>query len=153
MTFFELLDTGIGIIFLYLLLSLICTALMEIIEAWLKKRSTDLERGIREMLGERDDDELDLVNKLYKHPLIFGLYRGELTDARRNGQLPSYIGARTFALALMDVVLPATDKPSGAAGAVASPVKAQPAPQVVVLSGTNPTPQPLPHSRSLILNH
>ena len=46
----SILDVAIGMVFIYLLLSLLCTATNELIELLLKKRATDLERGIRELL-------------------------------------------------------------------------------------------------------
>ncbi len=114
-------DVAIGLIFVYLLLSLMCSAANEIIELWLKKRAIDLERGIREMLapGSGSGSE-DIVEKLYDHALINNLFD---TSYKKSGiknplryvwrtHLPSYIPARSFALALMDLV-----KPAAAAGA------------------------------------
>jgi len=48
----NILDVAVGLVFVFLTLSLICSAAKEIIEAGLKKRSKDLERGIRELLGD-----------------------------------------------------------------------------------------------------
>lgn len=148
----DILDVAIGLIFVYLLLSLICSAVHEIIEAWLKRRATDLERGVRELL--QDPDGTGLAGRFYTHPLIFGLFRGGYnpgnikggTPARpaagetpavpakpgtyhtnKDSELPSYIPARTFALALMDIFLPAATTgggertPSGADAATATP--------------------------------
>src|SRR6185436_2185893 len=111
-----------------LLLSLICSAVNEIIEAWLKKRASYLEQGIRELLDDPSGN--GLARKLYSHPLIKGLFRGPYipSQIKKSGgyasrsDLPSYIPARNFALALMDVVLPAqTGTPSGAAAAIRLP--------------------------------
>lgn len=127
-----LLEVAIGIIFVYLLLSSICSALNEIIEAWLKNRATDLERGIRELLDPSSEIKKDsLVGQLYDHPLINGLYKGNykwFVDYKGNSgwwrwlvrlvkrpKLPSYIPARNFSLALMDTILP---------GNVAAPARA-----------------------------
>ena len=41
-----ILDVAIGMIFVYLLLSLMCSAANELIELWLKNRAADLERGL-----------------------------------------------------------------------------------------------------------
>jgi hypothetical protein len=113
-----LLDIVIGLILIYLLLSLICSALNEIIEAWLKKRATDLERGIRELLHE--EKGTGLLKALYEHPLISGLFKGKY-DPEKTRNLPSYIPARNFAVALMDIVLPGqANISSGAAGASVS---------------------------------
>ena len=129
----SLLDVAIGTIFVFLLLSLVCSAVNEIIEAWLKRRASFLERGIREMLG--DSTGTGLTNALYNHPLISALFQGQHDPTKiSNGQyeinsnLPAYIPARNFALALMDVILPAQAAggagvvtPSGAAGATPAP--------------------------------
>lgn len=112
----DILDVAIGMIFIYLLLSLMCTAANEIIELMLKKRAIDLERGIRELLvpGSRSGTK-DIVQKLYDHALINNLFGGHYLESRiktgwpqwlrfKRTLLPSYIPASNFALALMDLV-------------------------------------------------
>jgi hypothetical protein len=111
-----------------------CSAANEIIEIALKKRAIDLERGIRELLvpGSKSGTS-DLVASLYNHPLINGLFGGSYDKTRIGSpvryifrtKLPTYIPSRSFALALMDLVLPGVaggsppaSTPSGAAGAV-----------------------------------
>jgi hypothetical protein len=114
------LDTAIGLAFLYLLLSLLVTGINELIETWLKNRAKDLEQGLKELLGNHEK----LLADVYNHPMLFGLFRGEY--GKPGVQLPSYIPARSFALALMDLICPATAVagaapgwPSGADGATA----------------------------------
>ena len=126
-----ILDVAIGLVFIFLLLSLICSAINEMIENWLKWRATHLEQGIRELLY--DPDGTDLTNKIYNHPLIYGLFWGDYDPKKmkcrflRRTNLPSYIPSRNFALALMDVILPANQTTlSGAVGATA-PSPAAPA--------------------------
>lgn len=145
----DVLEVAIGLIFVYLLLSVICSAVNETIEAWLKKRGADLERGMRELLHEPEG--AGYVQKLYNHPLVYGLFKGNYTPrlikkgcypSRSN--LPSYIPSGNFALALMDVVLPATsDALSGAARATAPPV---PAPASAAVSAATPDAAPAPLS-------
>ena len=104
-------EVVIGLVFVYLLLSLICTAAQEVIEAWLKKRAKDLEAGIRELLN--DPQGTGLAKQVYEHPLIFGLYSGnyapttwkEFFRSWGRTNLPSYIPGSNFAVALLDVVL------------------------------------------------
>ena len=48
-----ILDIAIGMAFVYLLLSLVCSAANEIIEAILKGRAKHLEAGIRNLLGNK----------------------------------------------------------------------------------------------------
>jgi hypothetical protein len=110
-----MLDVAIGLIFLYLVLSLICSAVAEILESLLKNRAKDLEKGIRTLL--QDPEGKGLAKSIYEHPLIYGLYSGSYNGAGTRN-LPSYIPSRSFALAMMDLVLPATTgQASGAAGA------------------------------------
>ena len=105
-----ILEVGIGIIFVFLLVSVITTAIREGIESWLKTRAAFLEHGIREMLHDRH--AVGIARTFYNHPLINGLYAGNydpregterpssLTPGHR---LPTYIPTRSVALALMDI--------------------------------------------------
>lgn len=109
----SILEVAIGMIFVYLLLSLICSAANEIIEAALKNRATDLERGIRELFNQEGGGHM--VADFYKHPLIHGLFTGpygrELhkkigaLDYFKPTNLPAYIPAGNFTAALIDLVL------------------------------------------------
>ncbi len=109
----DILDAAIGMVFVYLLLSLVCSALGELLEGLLKNRAKDLERGLRELL--HDSDGTGMVKRIYEHPLINGLFSGAY-DPTRTGNLPSYIPAKTFAMALMDIVAPTA--PAGGTPAV-----------------------------------
>ena len=115
----ETLEVGIGMAFLFLLTSLICTAVKEWIEGILKWRAMDLERAMRTLL---DDHDGTTTAYLYRHPMVCSLYQGsydpaQLTSSmmtpgagakhvrlskRRN--LPSYIPRESFATAFLDVV-------------------------------------------------
>lgn len=113
----DILDVAIGLVLVFLLLSLIATAVREAIESVFKTRALYLERGIREMLA---GDAHTLVSEIYQHPLVAGLYRGQFVSsaAQRLGRnLPSYIPSRNFALALLDVAArgPATAPVEGRA--------------------------------------
>jgi hypothetical protein len=54
------------------------------------------------------------VDELYKHPLIFGLFKGDYQPYKTHN-LPSYIQPRDFARALIDIVVNPSQRPSGAA--------------------------------------
>jgi hypothetical protein len=86
-----ILDIVIGMVVIYLQLSLVCTAVNELFASKLKSRANELERGISKLLSHPQ-----LVDKFYTHPLIQGL--------RPDGSKPSYIPARTFALTILDIV-------------------------------------------------
>ncbi|HXH39509.1 MAG TPA: hypothetical protein VNN08_12840 [Thermoanaerobaculia bacterium] len=114
----DMLDVAIGVVFVYLLLSLIASAAAEVWEGIWKMRAVYLERGLKELL--HDDD---LVASLYNHAIVNGLYEGNYTQDKTDqpsrfaklrsllpsgSKLPSYIPARTFALAIMDLLLSST---------------------------------------------
>ena len=112
-----MLDVAIGIAFVYLLVSLLCSAIVEGAEAILKRRAKDLEMGIGELL--RDPK---LVAQVYSHPLINGLFKGDYQPGMRN--LPSYIPSRSFALAIMDLLIsPDAAQHAGVAGASSGSAK------------------------------
>jgi hypothetical protein len=111
----EMLDVAVGMIFVFLLISLICTAINEMVEAKLKLRAVDLEQGIRILLN----NDAILTKQIYDHPLIDGLFKGSYQMVNTNGgtkqkryaagsNLPSYIPSKNFALALINICLPAT---------------------------------------------
>lgn len=106
-----ILEVATGIVFIYLLLSLMCTALREGIEGFLRTRASYLESGIRELLF--DAEGKDLARSFYEHPLIYSLFPGNYTPiavGRIAGpltggkRLPAYIPAASFAAALMDII-------------------------------------------------
>ncbi|KIC95494.1 hypothetical protein [Flavihumibacter solisilvae] len=112
------LEVAIGVVAVFILVSIICAAVREGIESWLKTRAAYLEQGIREILNDREG--IGLAKHIYEHPLIFGLFPGGYapgTDIKRpsifakGNDLPSYIPSRNFAVALMDIAArgPATD--------------------------------------------
>ena len=102
----SVLDIGIGMIFVYLMVSLMCTAANEALASFFAWRANNLSDGIRNLLDGPNPESGEWARKFYNHPLIQGLYK--------QGQKPWYIPSRTFALALTDLVLP------GDAGARAS---------------------------------
>jgi hypothetical protein len=99
------LEVAIGLIFVYLLLSLIVTAVTELISGWRKWRSQNLWQGVRNLLDSGQAEEW--AAKLYDHPLIQSLSRDEkgasgTTNPNRKG--PSYIPSRTFTIALLETL-------------------------------------------------
>ena len=98
----NILDAAIGLLFVYVVLSLICSAAHEILEGFLKYRSSDLERGLRELLESNSQNTM-VTETVYNHPLIGGLFKGKYVPGKTHN-LPSYIPAHNFALAVMDLV-------------------------------------------------
>ena len=138
-------DLVLGMVFLFLLLSLVVSAIREAIEARLKTRSAFLAHAIQEMLSDTH------AKSLYEHPLIKALYDGGKYESDAAGftgnngfkwiwnvvkslrvhtNLPSYIPARTFALALLD--LAAAGKLPGAQAPGPNPAPQNPPPATLV---------------------
>jgi hypothetical protein len=100
----QILEVAIGIVFVYLILSLICSALNELVARMSALRSRTLEDGIRNLLDGKSQDGRELADIFYGHHLIKGLYKQGWIDKLigRKGR-PSYIPSRTFALTLFDM--------------------------------------------------
>jgi hypothetical protein len=89
---FAMLDVLLGVTFIYLLMSLICSAGVEAIEIIIKKRAKALQDTLYGLLGDQG------AQQLYSHALIQSLYK-------EDGRPPSYIPTNTFVLAMMEGVL------------------------------------------------
>jgi len=100
-----ILDVIIGLIFVYLLLSIICTAANEWAAALTRRRGKTLEKGILQLLSNQATPQSDapdaLIQAFYKHPLIKSLKHDE--------NHPNYISPRNFSATLVDIL--AGDKP------------------------------------------
>ncbi len=96
-------DVFVGLAFLYLLLSTVCSAINEGIATALNLRAKDLEKGIKKLLG---DDE-DATNSFYKGWRIQALSKPKRFLGFIPGlgdKKPSYIPSRVFALTLLEDV-------------------------------------------------
>lgn len=91
----QVLETVLGLVFFYLLLSLGFTALNEIMSALISARSKNIRNWVNNLL----DDENTVV-KLFDHPLMKSL--------SSNGK-PSYIPSKTFALSLISTLTNTVD--------------------------------------------
>lgn len=91
------LEVALGLVFFYLLLSLLCTSLNELIAGLFNLRGKNLLGGLHNLLGNA------MAARLYDHALVRGL--------SRPNSLPSYIPSDTFARTLLDIVAPA--QPTG----------------------------------------
>ena len=96
----SVIDVAIGLVFMFLLLSLIASSAKEGLESFFKRRAKDLEKGIRELIGSDGDT---FIGSVYDHGLINSLFTGSYATAKKTGDLPSYIPSKNFALALMDL--------------------------------------------------
>jgi len=110
----ELVGVAVGLILVYILISVAVMSLQEWITGWMNKRSRDLETILREMLAEtlkppaggvqsgekpQPIHSSGMLEKLYEHPLIKALYQGNIK--------PSYIPRDKFVLALFDIIITA----------------------------------------------
>ena len=121
----QTLDVLVGIVFIYCLVGIICTAVKEALESLFKTRASYLEYGIRELL--HDPDGNGLARTFFQHPLIRPLFPGEYqagSSRKRPGPFtsgrdwPSYILAANFTRALFDIAAHGAD--AGAASAAGS---------------------------------
>jgi len=112
-------DVAIGIIFVWIVLSMTTIQLQEWISTRLDKRARDMEDAIHEMLANPN-----LKSQFYDHPVIRGLtakkrkepsripvwfYRYPLLRGftKEKRKLPSYIPSQQFSLALFDIAITA----------------------------------------------
>lgn len=99
-----ILDVAIGLIFIYTLLSLICSSLKEGVSRLRAMRARCLAAGIHRLLA--NDGNSDIADRFWRHPLIQSL--GDGRDAAGVRRF-SYLPARTFALTVLDLVAPVAD--------------------------------------------
>jgi hypothetical protein len=92
----QVLEVSVGLIFIYLVVSTVCSGIKELIARMLDMRANTLEKAIRNMLA---DPEGTITSTLIHNHLIAGTVEP--------GTRPAYISSRNFALALFDVIAPA----------------------------------------------
>jgi hypothetical protein len=88
-----ILNLAIGLSFVFLLFSLVVTALNELLLSFFDQRATFLKEGIGELLGQNKET----IDRFFSHGLIDSLSR------QTNGK-PSYIPADAFVSAVLDEV-------------------------------------------------
>lgn len=77
------LDVAIGMAFIYLLMSLIASAVQEMLSAFMQLRAANLERGLRSLFsGDSLNSKMDLVDSVYNHGLVRGLYLDPPRDTK-----------------------------------------------------------------------
>lgn len=89
------LDVVIGLVFIYLLYSLLATIVQEIVSTWLNLRAKNLRQAIKRMLD--DDMKSDSFSKaFYDSPLI--------KYFARKKEKPSYFTAANFSKVILDIL-------------------------------------------------
>jgi hypothetical protein len=120
------LEVCIGLALVYLLLALVCSSINEFIGRLLSWRSRMLEAGIKTMLQSlKDANNQDVGSKIFDNPLIKGLIGTKMAWTGSNLK-PTYIPARTFALALLDIIAPSPTMGSRTFASVRAAVAALP---------------------------
>jgi hypothetical protein len=103
-------DTAIGLIFTFLTVSLVSSALTEALASWLQWRSKTLLRGVKDLVN--DQDFKSLAKDLYNHALVNPLSNGAAGAQSELTHLPAYIDPNHFAAALIDSLKLAGDAPA-----------------------------------------
>jgi hypothetical protein len=97
-----ILDVIIGLIFVYLLLSILCTAANEWVVTMTKRRGELLRKGIHQLLENQqtrsNGDKDGFLLEFYKHPLI--------TSIKHDENHPNYISPRIFTAVVTDILTP-----------------------------------------------
>ena len=117
------LDVAIGLVFIYVLLSFVCSTINESISTAVGLRARLLHKGILNLLSAAPattDAGVDIAKKVYGHPLVQGLIRPgrkpDPIDPRKKAKpwrkppYPSYLPSRTFVAALTDLARDAETK-------------------------------------------
>ena len=83
-----IIDVTLGLVFFYVVLSLVASAVQEWIASVCAMRSKNLRAGVENLIGN------DYAKKVYEHPLIKNM-------PKRN-RLPSYIAPETLSRVLLE---------------------------------------------------
>ena len=85
-----IIDVGLGLIFFYVVLSLVASAIQEWIASLCALRSKTLRSGVQNLVGDV------YAKKVYEHPLVKNLSKAN--------KLPSYIAPETLSAVLLEVI-------------------------------------------------
>ena len=88
------LEVAVGLAFIYLLLSVMCSAVQEWLGSLLERRPRALEQGIRALLD--DPTGKGVAAAFFKHPIVESLLPKD--------KKPSYISPQTFSTVVLDLL-------------------------------------------------
>ncbi len=91
----QVLEVAMGLVFIYLVLSIASSGIKELIAGIFSLRSKTLEHAIHNLLN---DSNSDLAARFFAHPLI--------ARTARPGDKPSYVSSRIFVTTLFDLIAP-----------------------------------------------
>lgn len=106
-----LLQVMIGLVFVYLVMSILCSGVNEFIAQKVGRRGEFLKLGLHNILTDRW-----IYLRVINHPIVATMYREQVGRKLRH---PSYIPSKSFALALLEVI-------KRKAGQLQNPVEAGP---------------------------
>jgi hypothetical protein len=92
----QFLETGIGIVFIFLLMAIMVSSLHDILFSWFSHKGKFMLKALRLALNE--DQNCQWAELVYDHPRIDTLKKSQKHP-------PSYIASSTFANVLIDVVI------------------------------------------------
>lgn len=95
------LEVAIGLAFIYVLLSLLCTSLMEFVSSILSLRAKNLKVSLARLLGGTD---LKSIESIFEHPLIRGAAPNRGFFAGDAKSVPDYIPAGHFVEVLLETL-------------------------------------------------
>lgn len=96
-----ILDVAMGLIFSFLMISLVTSAVTEAIASGLFWRANTLLQGVKDLLN--DPQFTGLALKIYNHAAVNARSNGAASSQTELTAKPSYIDPKQFAAALMDV--------------------------------------------------
>jgi len=96
-----ILDVLVGLIFVFLVVSLVASAVTEALASLMKLRSRTLLTGIQELLN--DPKGTGIAKELYNHALISPRDTGGKADTSQMRLIPAYIDPTQFANAMIEV--------------------------------------------------
>ena len=97
----NILEVAIGLIFIFLLYSLLASAINEAIASYLGLRAKNLKKAIQRMLDD-DSGKTTLSDKFYKQPLL--KYLGEPTFFGKILRKPAYLSSQSFSKNVLDLL-------------------------------------------------
>jgi hypothetical protein len=128
-----ILDVAIGLVFVFMVVSLAASAILEAIAGIVAWRSKTLINGVKNLLN--DPQLTGLASQLYQHALVNPLNTGTgTTPAELSKNAPAYIDPKQFAGALIDILNTGTPIPPP------PPPPGQPAPPPPPLAPPHPGP-------------
>ena len=114
----ETLDILIGIMTVYFMFGIACTAIVEAISAWTRIRSQNLDVALNEFLSGDLSQNQQFITQFFEHPLIQSLRKG-------NQGRPSYIPPDIFAQVVEALVVSKSAMATLSAGVNAMPGNAK----------------------------